>query len=576
MAQKRRNPEEERQAQQSQTVQDPQATENVLVTTSFGNEIHTTLYPKDTSVYTYLGGDVSLRRNRLANAGAGALYVHLMQANYFKKKVADLKEGEQVLWDLESIDAKLEEENPLYAQAKSILFVDAGGRTVPRLQYELLVASENVGLFDIDKKTLDDQLSENSISAFELRTLDKKLRSAQFNIYRKHKALWEESGIAREMMRGYNYNKPFLSWLQGEVVSPVNLAALLPLAVALEHQPLLDMYNNEINNLLPQDRIKTFKHAARLFKSMRKKMRTGEELSEMVLGVQPLEATLSYGTLGTYVKEAVEAASQKNYSAEVGELEGGENALSGTPIDANDADLSDKLYAQAESQLFVDVGSRTMPRLQYELLKACAEKGMIDKGAFDKWLQEGSSSASEFALATTPIWKGYSNSATQNGELWYRIAGKQAVRSWFSGAIVSPSRLETLRDLGAVEGFETFKQWYADGVNNPDDVNTFWGAKKLFYRESKARLGRELTSEWKERTSGVRSLEERSGDENLGTYVQEAVEPAVEKKEVEFQASLENREIELQTVLENRETTKQTPFIYLKNAFNYLKDAFRK
>lgn len=207
----------------------------------------------------------------------------------------------------------------------------------------------------------------------------------------------------------------------------------------------------------------------------------------------------------TRVYTVVEEEGEDNYSEKTAdELKEGEKVLWDVDsVDAKLAYLKDPLFAQVKSQLFVDVGGKTIPKFQYELLRACAEGIRINKETLDERLREGSiPSLSDVAAAALHITKKYS--ANPNRKQFLPV--NATLRRWVGGNSIAPQQLFDLRDLGYVLESEHFLEMYGDGDSFSTDVNTFWGAKK-FYNSTQGKIKKLNLS-----------------PENVGTYFEEAVE----------------------------------------------------
>ena len=168
------------------------------------------LYSPDTSIYVGLGGRA-----------------------FVKKRVGDLKEGERILWNEESVDADLENLEPYlsksqrYADAEKMLFVDVEGGKMPRLQYELLKASTRMGL--IEEATLEELLQQGSIPASAIADSVKYINE-------KYSELHSTDGLPKRT------ESAIRSWLNGTTISPIEHDIFLGLAYVLEHEPFMDWY----------------------------------------------------------------------------------------------------------------------------------------------------------------------------------------------------------------------------------------------------------------------------------------------------------------------------------------------
>ena len=234
---------------------------------------------------------------------------------------------------------------------------------------------------------------------------------------------------------------------------------------------------------------------------------------------------------------------EDNYSEKTADgLKEGEKVLWDVDgVDAKLAYLKDPLLAQAKSQLFVDVGGKTIPKFQYELLRACAEGGLFDTETLDKRLREGSiPGLSDVAAAALHITKKYS----ANPDRKQFLPVNATLRRWVGGNSIAPQQLFDLRDLGDVLESGHFLEMYGDGSSFSTDINTFWGAKK-FYNSTQGKIKKlNLSPEY---VLEVKPLEGKIGDENVGTFFEEAVEA------------------------DSRTMVNKTP-----NFFNYLKEGLKK
>ena len=243
----------------------------------------------------------------------------------------------------------------------------------------------------------------------------------------------------------------------------------------------------------------------------------------------------------THVYTVVEEEGGDNYSEKTAdELKEGEKVLWDVDsVDAKLAYLKDPLFAQVKSQLFVDVGGKTIPKFQYELLRACAEGIRINKETLDERLREGSiPSLSD--VAALHIAKKYS----ANPDRKQFLPVNATLRRWVGGNSIAPQQLFDLRDLGYVLESEHLLEMYGDGDSFSTDVNTFWGAKK-FYNSTQGKIKKLNLSP--ENVLEVKPLEGKIGDENAGTYFEETVEA------------------------DSRTMVNKTP-----NLFNYLKEGLKK
>ena len=186
------------------------------------------------------------------------VYADLNKGNFLETVVGELQEGTKILWRTDRVDAEFEKvephfsKSPRYALAESQLFVDVGGKTVPKFQYELLSASAEKGL--IDKRTLDDRLRENSIPASEI-------KGATEYIHAEYSALYDEvPERAKDTIHG---------WLNGTTVAPRDLDVLLGLGIVLDHEPFLDAYDRGKEN--PTD-INAFWGANKFYTVLRQQM----------------------------------------------------------------------------------------------------------------------------------------------------------------------------------------------------------------------------------------------------------------------------------------------------------------
>ena len=228
--------------------------------------------------------------------------------NYQKKTVGELEEGDNVSWDTDRIDAMLADivDSPDYALAKSQLFVDVGGRTVPRLQYELLKASAQARLI---KGNLDERLEEDRIPNSEI-------TAAAKYIHGEYERLCSEDGLRIRDIK----KLPIKQWLNGTTVAPKKFDDLLYVAVALNHEPLMDMYDSGVNS--PYD-INGFWGANKFYHSARTSRGkfTGkmDNFSEKIVDVKPLDSKLIDVKLGLTSEDTRYSYPYRSHSRSIGD-----------------------------------------------------------------------------------------------------------------------------------------------------------------------------------------------------------------------------------------------------------------
>ena len=296
------------------TQNQPEELESVLVKTGLGQRLH----PRNKRVYTHPKGEHVWRVCGDRSFGR-FLLVSSMEDNYSRKTAGELEEGENLLLETEDIKARLSPEylrslsirdtygpirtlqgidfidslltpiveDELYVQAKNQLFVDAGDRTIPRFQYEMLTAAVNKGL--IDQEVLERRLPEG-------RVMRSDIRDAVNYVFREYNELYKEEPETSYRTRNSTpkmTKSAFDSHFSGRNVSPKHLDTLLGLGVALDHEPLVDMYDDGLKVVeegnCPPD-VNTLWGARMFYDSERRKcLAEGTLYCEAVLDVKPLE-----------------------------------------------------------------------------------------------------------------------------------------------------------------------------------------------------------------------------------------------------------------------------------------------
>ena len=139
--------------------------------------------------------------------------------------------------------------------------------------------------------------------------------------------------------------------------------------------------------------------------------------------------------------------------------------------------VEDELYVQAKNQLFVDVGGRTVPKFQYELLRASAKKGLVGQEVLDCKLPEGSLVLSDVEDAVNYLFK--------KPDEFCDLESDDVFSGYFLGNAVGPSSLDVFLGLGTVLNHEPFLDVYNEGDGG---LNSFWGAKTFYDSKRKRRL----------------------------------------------------------------------------------------
>ena len=146
-------------------------------------------------------------------------------------------------------------EGKKYLNAKEKLFADAGGRTVPRFQHELLSAAVNMGLAD---QNVLDKLAEGTIQPSDI-------ERAADHLFREYSKLQDDKIIVgpltdyllRERSEEFRGHKPFkargafrsyfLNSSPGNPAgAPRNLDVLVGIALSMDHPPFTEMYYDAI------------------------------------------------------------------------------------------------------------------------------------------------------------------------------------------------------------------------------------------------------------------------------------------------------------------------------------------
>ena len=217
---------------------------NFVVKTSFGVAIHSE--------------DKSVLKNRVYS------------------KVSALEKGDHIFWadgnntlcDIYEVDAILADNNQEYDQARKMLLVDiaGGGRTVPRLGYELLRAAEKKGFFSENKETLHELLLNDGIPSFQINDITDYIHDSYVSALKNEEhtqlndqgtpvlySLDQIGGMKRVKTKSTikSWVIPSKLWRAGLLLSktlyisiPRDLDDLLVLAMALNHEPLMDMYDD--------------------------------------------------------------------------------------------------------------------------------------------------------------------------------------------------------------------------------------------------------------------------------------------------------------------------------------------
>ena len=216
-----------------------------LVRTSVGTTIHSEDKPVNT---TYSNTKVSALKK--------GDFIFWNEESRNPQNVVRLLEGERIygnaLCDYHAINNILAKNNQEYAQARDVIQVDVGGKTFPRMGYELLKAAEKNG-FIKSGKPLDKLLLEDGSNSLPLNDIATDIRD-EFIFYlttNEHTPLDDQG---RMIEKRYSVSSTedktvriksqdrFKRWLHS-YISPQDLEDLLVLSVALDHEPLMDIYD---------------------------------------------------------------------------------------------------------------------------------------------------------------------------------------------------------------------------------------------------------------------------------------------------------------------------------------------
>ena len=249
--------------------QQPEESELLAVITEL-SERH---YDGDMLVYAY-----SEAESKDIDAWDGRWTIARIENNYETKRVSELKQGDYILLGRkEIIDQNLysilNDENCI--KAREQLFVDVGGRAVPRFQYELLTAAAKKGW--LDEEVLETKLREGGVVSSDIAEAADRI-------------LEEYDGV-RDQNLPRDLNKCSLrQYLLGGIVSPNRLEVFRDLGEAMGIASFRTIYDagQKIFESGRED-VNAFWHAKDIYYAQRsKEFEYGTLSCERVLGVEPL------------------------------------------------------------------------------------------------------------------------------------------------------------------------------------------------------------------------------------------------------------------------------------------------
>ena len=180
-------------------------------------------------------------------------------------------------------------------------------------------------------------------------------------------------------------------------------------------------------------------------------------------------------------------------------------------------------YLAAKDLLFMDVGGRTVPRFQYELLSAAVNMGLADRGVLVK-LADGSLKRSDVRLAAGHLFTEYNRIYRHDPPAGERMPGGMKTRRRGIGTFFNyflnlpdsnqagcPTDLDVLLGIALVTNHRPFMKMYDEATGeDSQSAGTFWGALDAFYHaRQKERLGRhgegEIMFKVSQRLSGLKN-----------------------------------------------------------------------